>query len=36
MFALVLIVFLSASPCLEERVEPTRGFDIFRVDAAGV
>jgi len=29
MFALILIVFLSASPCLEARVEPTRGFDIF-------
>jgi len=29
MFALILIVFLSASPCLEARVEPTHGFDIF-------
>jgi Zn-dependent protease with chaperone function len=31
-FALVLIVFLSASPCLEARVEPTHGFDIFSQD----
>jgi hypothetical protein len=36
MFALVLIVFLSTSPCLEARVRPTHGFDIFRADAAGV
>jgi len=32
MFALVLIVFLSASPYLEARVEPTHGFDIFSQD----
>jgi predicted Zn-dependent protease len=31
-FALVLIAFLSASPCLEARVEPTHGFDIFSQD----
>lgn len=32
MFALVLILFISASPCLEARVEPTHGFDIFSQD----
>jgi Zn-dependent protease with chaperone function len=31
-FALVLIIFLSVSPCLEARVEPTHGFDIFSQD----
>ena len=31
-FALVLIVVLSAAPCLEARVEPTHGFDIFSQD----
>ena len=26
------MVWLTASPCLEARVEPTRGFDIFSQD----
>jgi len=32
MFAFVLVVCLVASPCLEARVEPTHGFDIFSQD----
>ena len=32
MFALMLVVCLAASPCVEARVEPTRGFDIFSQD----
>lgn len=31
-FVLTLIVCLAASPCLEARVEPTHGFDIFSQD----
>jgi beta-barrel assembly-enhancing protease len=29
LFAWMLVVWLTASPCLEARVEPTHGFDIF-------
>jgi hypothetical protein len=32
LFALTLVVCLSAPPCLEARVEPTHGFDIFSQD----
>lgn len=32
MIVFVLMVCLAASPCLEARVEPTRGFDIFSQD----
>jgi predicted Zn-dependent protease len=32
LFAWTLVVWLTASPCLEARVEPTRGFDIFSQD----
>jgi hypothetical protein len=32
MFALTLCIFLTASPLLEARVEPTRGFNIFSLD----
>src|SRR5215471_20009798 len=32
LFALTLAVCLAASPCLEARVEPTHGFDIFSQD----
>jgi beta-barrel assembly-enhancing protease len=31
-FALMLVVGLAASPCVEARVEPTHGFDIFSQD----
>ncbi len=31
-FAKVLILFLTVSPCLEARVEPTHGFDLFSQD----
>jgi len=30
--ALTLVLCLSVSPCLEARVEPTHGFDIFSQD----
>lgn len=32
LFALTLVVCLAVSPCLEARVEPTHGFDIFSQD----
>ena len=32
LFVWTLVVWLTASPCLEARVEPTHGFDIFSQD----